>query len=80
MRINEFAKPKDWQLLSPSAPQVPVEANLMGDAPVVDPATCSPPFTRAPVEDRSKYEKLTHDIADLSSDDSDEGGKSGLTF
>lgn len=32
----------------------------------------SPPFVRAPAEDRSKYEKLTYDVADSSSDESDE--------
>ncbi|XP_021922191.1 uncharacterized protein LOC110831003 isoform X3 [Zootermopsis nevadensis] len=30
----------------------------------------SPPFVRAPAEDRSKYEKLIHDFEDVSSDDS----------
>lgn len=30
----------------------------------------SPPFVRAPAEDRSKYEKLTYDFEDISSDDS----------
>lgn len=32
----------------------------------------SPPFVRAPLEDRSKYEKLTFNVEDISSDDSDE--------
>lgn len=32
----------------------------------------SPPFIRVPLEDRSKYEKLTFNIEDISSDDSDE--------
>ncbi|KAJ9597365.1 hypothetical protein L9F63_011754, partial [Diploptera punctata] len=41
----------------------------------------SPPFVRAPAEDRSKYEKLIHDHEDVSSDDShssqpDAGNKS----
>ncbi|KAJ1521097.1 hypothetical protein ONE63_002799 [Megalurothrips usitatus] len=31
----------------------------------------SPPFVRAPAEDRSKYEKLMYDLADNSSEDSD---------
>ncbi|GLH05540.1 Putative glycogen synthase kinase-3 homolog [Gryllus bimaculatus] len=40
----------------------------------------SPPFVRAPAEDRSKYEKLSHNFDDVSSDDShnrkpDEGNK-----
>jgi len=30
----------------------------------------SPPFVRAPAEDRSKYEKLIYDFEDVSSDDS----------
>jgi hypothetical protein len=30
----------------------------------------SPPFVRAPAEDRSKYEKLVYDFEDVSSDDS----------
>jgi hypothetical protein len=30
----------------------------------------SPPFVRAPAEDRSKYEKLKYDFEDVSSDDS----------
>ncbi|PNF16210.1 hypothetical protein B7P43_G15508, partial [Cryptotermes secundus] len=30
----------------------------------------SPPFVRAPAEDRSKYEKLIYDFEDISSDDS----------
>ncbi|XP_034243808.1 uncharacterized protein LOC117646752 [Thrips palmi] len=34
----------------------------------------SPPFVRAPAEDRSKYEKLTYDNADNSSDESEHSG------
>lgn len=33
-------------------------------------AATSPPFVRAPAEDRSKYEKLIYDFEDISSDDS----------
>lgn len=35
------------------------------EQPVV---SSSPPFVRAPMEDRSKYEKLTFNVDDLSSD------------
>ncbi|XP_067008886.2 BMP-2-inducible protein kinase [Anabrus simplex] len=38
-------------------------------------ASASPPFVRAPAEDRSKYEKLTCNIDDVSSDDSEESHK-----
>uniref|UniRef100_A0A1B6C739 Protein kinase domain-containing protein n=1 Tax=Clastoptera arizonana TaxID=38151 RepID=A0A1B6C739_9HEMI len=33
----------------------------------------SPPFIKAPIEDRSKYEKLKYNVDDLSSDDSNQG-------
>jgi hypothetical protein len=33
-------------------------------------AATSPPFVRAPAEDRSKYEKLIYNFEDISSDDS----------
>lgn len=36
----------------------------------------SPPFVRAPAEDRSKYEKLTFSLDDISSDDSQNSQRS----
>ncbi|XP_054273347.1 BMP-2-inducible protein kinase-like [Macrosteles quadrilineatus] len=41
------------------------------------PLSSSPPFVRAPLEDRSKYEKLTFNVDDISSDDSDDNLREG---
>ncbi|RZF41423.1 hypothetical protein LSTR_LSTR000137 [Laodelphax striatellus] len=41
------------------------------EAPLLPTSSGSPPFVKAPLEDRSKYEKLTYNLEDLSSDESD---------
>ncbi|KAG8267635.1 hypothetical protein J6590_047221 [Homalodisca vitripennis] len=51
-------------------PQVSEDVELPEPPP--PPPPTSPPFVRAPIEDRSKYEKLTFNVDDISSDDSDE--------
>lgn len=45
------------------------EGGSASEAPLI--SGSSPPFVRAPIEDRSKYEKLTYNQDDVSSDDSD---------
>ncbi|XP_075215855.1 numb-associated kinase [Lycorma delicatula] len=40
------------------------------EVPLID-GNGSPPFVKAPLEDRSKYEKLTYNVEDISSDESD---------
>ncbi|KAK3923687.1 AP2-associated protein kinase 1 [Frankliniella fusca] len=59
---------KEWKEITPEV--------IQPDKPSSEEASVSnlhlsPPFVRAPAEDRSKYEKLTYDVADSSSDDSD---------
>ncbi|KAJ8971269.1 hypothetical protein NQ317_001171 [Molorchus minor] len=51
--------------------------SLEGEAPLIsndlkNDTTMSPPYVKAPLEDRSKYEKLTQGIYDISSDSSSE--------
>ncbi|XP_039277735.1 serine/threonine-protein kinase ppk29 [Nilaparvata lugens] len=41
------------------------------EAPLLPTSNGSPPFVKAPLEDRSKYEKLTYNLEDISSDESD---------
>lgn len=63
--------------LSPTyeySPEHAISLLSEGEAPLLESASetteviTSPPFVRAPIEDRSKYEKLTGSLDDLSSD------------
>nr|XP_012135003.1 PREDICTED: uncharacterized protein LOC100882026 isoform X2 [Megachile rotundata] len=47
-----------------------VEADVV-ESPLTGNASVSPRFVRAPIEDRSKYEKLSFDVGEVDSSDSD---------
>ncbi|XP_043465484.1 AP2-associated protein kinase 1 isoform X2 [Leptopilina heterotoma] len=55
-----------WSPEAESAAGIDDEASLIAESSPV-----SPPFVKAPIEDRSKYEKLAFNADEVSSDDSD---------
>lgn len=54
---------EEVEIAEPTRDEVPLISNM------------SPPFVRAPLEDRSKYEKLKYNVEDVSSDDSEPNGQ-----
>lgn len=78
--ISDYTKASDsnranqWmrQRSSNSSPELLDGSGREGDATtfLIGSNDTSPPFVRAPAENRSKYEKLIYDFEDVSSDDS----------